>query len=41
MKVKKGAGLVNIMTRAEVIGAEVNISSQPGKGSVINIAALL
>jgi two-component system, NarL family, sensor kinase len=41
MKVKKGAGLINIMTRAEVIGAEVNISSQPGKGSVINIAASL
>lgn len=41
MKVRKGAGLVNIMTRAEVIGAEVNISSQPGKGSVINITASL
>lgn len=41
MKVKKGAGLVNIMTRAEVIGAEVNISSQAGKGSVINIIASL
>ena len=41
MKVRKGAGLVNIMTRAEVIGAEVNISSQPGKGSVINITATL
>lgn len=41
MKVKKGAGLVNIMTRAEVIGAEVNISSQTGRGSVINITASL
>lgn len=41
MKVKKGAGLVNIMTRAEVIGAEVNISSHPGQGTVINLIVTL
>lgn len=37
MKVRKGAGLVNIMTRAEVIGAGVDISSQPGSGTITNI----
>ncbi|HEY0740665.1 MAG TPA: histidine kinase [Chryseosolibacter sp.] len=37
MKVKKGAGLVNIMTRAEVIGAVVDIASQLGKGTITNI----
>ncbi|HEY0654167.1 MAG TPA: ATP-binding protein [Chryseosolibacter sp.] len=41
MKVTKGAGLVNIMTRAEVIGATVEISSQPGKGTVTNISVAL
>jgi two-component system, NarL family, sensor kinase len=41
MKVKKGAGLVNIMTRAEVIRATVDISSRPGAGTIVNIAVAL
>jgi two-component system, NarL family, sensor kinase len=41
MKVRKGAGLVNIMTRAEVIGAVVDISSQPSKGTTTNITVSL
>ncbi len=41
MKVRKGAGLVNIMTRAEVIGGVVDISSQPGKGTITNITVKL
>lgn len=41
MKVNKGAGLVNIMTRAEVIGGTVEISSQPGRGTITNISVPL
>lgn len=41
MKVKKGAGLVNIMTRAEVIGGTVEISSKPGTGTTTNISIAL
>jgi two-component system, NarL family, sensor kinase len=41
MKVKKGAGLVNIMTRAEVIGGVVEISSRPGSGTTTNISVAL
>jgi signal transduction histidine kinase len=40
-KVKKGAGLINIMTRAELIGGTVDITSQPGKGSHLNISVAL
>jgi two-component system, NarL family, sensor kinase len=41
MKVKKGAGLVNIMTRAEVIRATVDIASKPGAGTIVNISVAL